>query len=70
MTCNHDIDPEYLHPSDCRVLDVTGEPGTVDVALAVPCTECDEAVRLDTRVESKTELDMDTPFGDVEDFYQ
>lgn len=69
MTCDHDLDAEYLHPSDGRVLDVYGD-GDLHFAIAIPCPECDQALRVDTRVESTEELDVDTPFGDIEDFYQ
>lgn len=71
MTCEHDLDAEYLHPSDGRVLEFyEDDTDSLRVAIAVPCPECDQAVRLETVVESTEELDVDTPFGDIEDFYQ
>ncbi len=63
-TCEHDLDPEYLYPSDVDVLDVDDEDGTTQIAVALPCPECDAALRVDTAVTSVTEGDFELPLDD------
>lgn len=70
MACDHDLDPEYLHPSDGRVLEIYEDDDSLRFAIAIPCPECDQALRVDATVDSTEEIDVDTPFGDITDFYQ
>jgi len=62
--CEHDPDAEYLYPSDVDALDVSDENGETHIAVAVPCPECDAALRVETLVTSVTEGDFDLPLDD------
>ena len=63
MSCDHDLDAEYLYPGDVDVLDVYEEDGVV-VALAVACPDCGTALRLGAPVESVEEADFELPLDD------
>ena len=65
MSHEHDLDPEYLYPSDADVLDIYGgEDGDLRVTLAIPCPECGEALSLDAGVDSVEEGDFELPLDD------
>ncbi len=63
-TCDHDLDAEYLYPSDLDVLDVYDEDGETRIAVALPCPECDAALRVGTAVTSVAEGTFELPLDD------
>lgn len=69
MSCNHDLDAEFLYPSDAAVLDLFGEDGDTLIRFAVPCPECDQALELTARVEDVEEAALSLPLDDAEDVY-
>lgn len=69
MSCDHDLDPEFLYPSDAAVLDLHKEDGDLMIRFAIPCPECDQPVELDARVEEKREASLSLPLDDAEDVY-
>ncbi|MDY6780022.1 MAG: hypothetical protein SV760_05665 [Halobacteria archaeon] len=70
MTCEHDLDPEYLHPSDARVLEIyENDVGNTVVSLAVPCPNCDETLKLEAPVEDIQETTLETPLDEGDDIY-
>ena len=64
MACTHDIDAEFVYPSDSDVLDVYEEAGELRMALAVPCPECETGLELDASVETVAEGDFELPLDD------
>jgi hypothetical protein len=64
-TCDHDLDAEFLYPSDVDVLDLSNHGDDVVVALALPCPECDQALRVETTVSAVAEGEFDLPLDDT-----
>lgn len=64
MSCDHDLDAEYLHPGDADILEFHEADGDVHVKLALPCPDCSEALELDAKVESVEEGDFELPLSD------
>ena len=64
MSCDHDLDAEYLYPSDADVLDIYDGEGGLRVTLAIACPECGEALSLDASVETVEEGDFELPLDD------
>ena len=65
MSHEHDLDPEYLYPSDADVLDLyAGDDGELRMTLAMPCPECGDPLALDASVDSVEEGDFDLPLDD------
>lgn len=70
MSCAHDLDAEYLYPTDVEVLDIVhGPDGAVRVELALPCPECDQPLKLTMDVVSVEETELSLPLDDAEDVY-
>lgn len=69
MSCDHDLDPEYLYPSDAQILDFHDDDGTLVIRVAVPCPECDESVAIEASAERIEAVDLEIPLGDPEDPY-
>jgi hypothetical protein len=69
MSCDHDLDAEYLYPSDAAILDIDDEGGTLRFTIAVPCPDCDQALKLTAPVEDVEETTMEVPLDDPEDPY-
>lgn len=69
VSCPHEIDAEYLYPSDVEVLDLQGRDGTIRIRVAIPCPECGQALELTNIVEDIEESDLDLPLDDAEDVY-
>lgn len=63
MSCDHELDAEYLYPRDVDVLDVYDDDG-VRVKLAVPCPDCGTALELVASIESVAEGDFELPLED------
>lgn len=60
----HDLDAEYLYPSDADVLAIrSGNEGLV-VEFVLPCPECNEALRLTGSVTDVVDADLDLPLDD------
>ena len=64
MSCEHDLDAEYLYPSDADVLDIYADEGGIRVTLAIACPECGEPLSLDAPVERVEEGDFELPLDD------
>lgn len=70
MSCSHDLDAEYLYPTDVEVLDVVeGLDGDVQIELALPCPDCDQPLKLTMDVASVEETELSLPLDDAEDVY-
>jgi hypothetical protein len=69
MSCDHELDAEFLYPSDAAVLDLYEANDDVLVQFAVPCPECDQSLELTARVESVEEAALSLPLDDAEDVY-
>ncbi|MES3517373.1 MAG: hypothetical protein PPP58_06900 [Natronomonas sp.] len=63
MSCTHELEAEFLYPSDTDVLDLY-EDGGLRVRLALPCPECGTALELDAGVEAIEEGDFELPLDD------
>lgn len=63
MSCDHDLDAEYLYPGDIDVLDVYEDDG-VRVKFAVPCPDCAAALEIETSIDSVEEGEFDLPLDD------
>jgi len=64
MSCEHEVEAEYLYPSDTDVLDVHEEAGNTIVTLAAPCPNCGTGLALEARVESVEDGDFELPLDD------
>lgn len=65
MACSHDLDAEFLYPSDADVLDLYESDGALRVRFALPCPECGRALELDAGVDEVTEGDFELPLDDA-----
>lgn len=62
--CAHDLDAEYIYPSDVDILETENDGGDVVFTLALPCPECGTALKVRTRSESVVEGDFELPLDD------
>ena len=69
MSCSHDLDAEFLYPSDAAILELYEEDDDLWIRFAVPCPDCDQSLELTARVESKEEAALSLPLDDAEDVY-
>jgi hypothetical protein len=69
MSCDHDLDPEYLYPSDAQLIDIFEEDDTLSFRLALPCPECDQAFEIVARADSIEQAEYELPLDDVEEPY-
>lgn len=71
MSCDHDLDAEYLYPSDVVVLDLYEESETDSIAIrfALPCPDCDATIELVASVDQIGETDLEIPIEDTEELY-
>jgi hypothetical protein len=69
MSCDHDLDPEYLYPSDAALLDIFERDDTLHFSIALPCPECEQALKVTARAESIEETDLELPLDDAEERY-
>lgn len=60
----HDLEAEYLYPSDADVLEIREGDGGIVVEFALPCPECNEALRLTATVDSVVDADIELPLDD------
>ncbi|MFB6086961.1 MAG: hypothetical protein ABEJ85_00445 [Haloarculaceae archaeon] len=67
MAHEHDIDGEYLAPSDGAILDVYGAGDDLRLEVALPCPECDQPVEVVFESTGEVvESDIDFPLDDAE----
>ncbi|QLD84257.1 hypothetical protein HWV23_00555 [Natronomonas halophila] len=64
MSCDHDLDAEYLHPGDADILEFYEADGGLRATLALPCPDCSEALELDLGVDTVEEGDFELPLSD------
>lgn len=64
MPCDHELDAEYIYPSDVDVLAVDDDAGELRVNFALPCPNCGQALSLEATVDSVEEGDFDLPLDD------
>lgn len=62
--CTHELDAEYVYPSDVDVLGTENDGETVVFTLALPCPECGRALEITARSETITEGDFQLPLDD------
>lgn len=62
--CAHDLDAEYIYPSDVDILETENDGDDVVFTLALPCPECGTALKVETRSESIVEGDFELPLDD------
>lgn len=62
--CAHDLDAEFVYPSDVDVLGTGNDGGDVVFTLALPCPECGAALEIEARSESIREGDFELPLDD------
>lgn len=64
MSCDHDVEAEFLYPSDADVLDIAEAGGDIRVTFAVPCPDCGTGLSLEATVGRVTEGDFELPLDD------
>jgi hypothetical protein len=62
--CPHDLDAEYVYPSDVDVLATANDGEDVVFTLALPCPECGAALEVEAGSESVVEGDFELPLDD------
>ena len=62
--CDHDLDAEFLYPSDATVLEVYEEAGEVRFSVALPCPTCDTALQVEATAEEVEVADFELPLDD------
>ncbi|QZP37543.1 hypothetical protein [Halobaculum magnesiiphilum] len=67
--CPHDLDAEYLYPSDAEVLRMESTDAGIAFVVEVPCPDCDVSLEVTTRTESVEESALSLPLDDAEDVY-
>ena len=60
----HDLDAEFIYPSDVDVLETGSERGDLVFTLALPCPECGTALKVETRSEPVVEGDFELLLDD------
>lgn len=64
MPCDHELDAEYIYPSDADVLSIEDVDGEVRVTIALPCPNCGQALSLEATIDSVEEGEFDLPLDD------
>lgn len=65
----HELESEYLHPTDAKVLSIHSEGDDLTVQVAVPCPECGETLELIAPVSTVEESEIELPLEDSEEAY-
>jgi hypothetical protein len=63
-TYDHDLDAEYLYPSDADVLDIFQSDDGIRVRLAVPDPETGDGLVLEALVDEIEKGDFELPLDD------
>lgn len=66
MSCDHELDGEYLTTSDAAINDVYGAGEEFRIDVVVTCQDCGQPLELTMREESRVETDVDFPLDDAE----
>lgn len=66
MACAHELDSEYLTPTDSAVTDIRGSGEDFRIDVVVPCPDCGQALELTLKEERREEVDVDFPLDDAE----
>ncbi len=66
MSCDHELDSEYLTTTDSAVVDIRGAGEALRIDVVVPCPDCGQALQLNLSEESRQEVDVDFPLDDAE----
>lgn len=64
MSCDHELEIDYIYPGDIDVLKISDDNGSLEIALVMPCPNCGQSLRLDTTISSVEEIAMDLPLDD------
>jgi len=63
-SCTHELDAEYVYPSDVDVLGAANDGESVVFTLAIPCPECGTALEVRARTETIAEGEFELPLDD------
>ena len=66
MSCDHELDSEYLTTTDSAVVDVRGAGADLRIDVVLPCPDCGQALQLTLSEDERTEVDVDFPLDDAE----
>lgn len=66
MSCDHELDGEYITNSDAAVTDVYGVGDGLRIDIVVACPDCGQPLELTMHEESRAERDVDFPLDDAE----
>lgn len=67
MAHEHQLDSEYLTPSDGTILEINGAGNDLSVEMILPCPECDEPLRVTfNRNGDVEETGLSFPLDDAE----
>lgn len=71
MSCDHNLDAEYLYPSDAVVLELYDDPevDTLGIRFALPCPDCDATLELTATVDHIGETELQPPIEEEDDIY-
>lgn len=65
----HEIDTEYIHPSDALVLELFERNNVLRIRFGVPCPECGESVEVVASADRIEPSDLELPLEDAEEQY-
>lgn len=65
----HELEAQYLHPTDAKVLSIHSEDDDLIVQIAVPCQECGKTLELFAPVSNVDESEIELPLEDSEEAY-
>ncbi len=66
MSCDHELDSEYLTTTDSAVVDIRGAGADLRIDVVVPCPDCGQTLELTLSEESRRETDVSFPLDDAE----
>ncbi|MFB6220025.1 MAG: hypothetical protein ABEH90_01180 [Halolamina sp.] len=66
MSCDHELDSEYLTTTDSTVVDIRGAGEDLEIDVVLPCPDCGQALQLSLSEETRTEVDVSFPLDDAE----
>jgi len=69
MSCEHNLDAEYLYPADARVAGIDERDGGVVFTVVLPCPDCDEVLAVEATAGAVEETDLTLPMDDAEEGY-
>lgn len=66
MSCDHELDGEYLTTTDAAVTDLRGQGEAFRIDVVVTCQDCGQPLELTLVEESRVETDVSFPLDDAE----